>query len=342
VNTRAAAVNRRRAFGRNTVIHRLLLVDDFEPWRRYLSAALDTQPEWTVSAEAADGLEAVRKARNLDLDLILLDVGLPGISGIDAARRIVEHNPDARILFVSEHRSWEIAEAALATGARGYVLKSDAGRELPLAMQTVVSGERFVSPRLGGAPFVESADVTQGIRRPRHEAAFLSDEAALIDRWACFAEEALSAGSVCLAFATEPHLARLEQRLTSCGVDVPHAIRAARYHATTVAEAKSGFIVDGWPDTERFWSASTTLFLKAAQAAKGPGARVAAFGEIAPSLWRDGCGDAALQVERLWDEFARTYDVEIFCGYSWPPSAHADEQLFHQICAEHSVVHSHG
>ena len=120
------------------MIHRLLLVDDFEPWRRYLSATLDTHP-WQVLDEAADGLDAVQKARNLEPDLILLDVGLPQISGIDAARRIFDHNPHANILFVSEHRSWEIAEAALATGARGYVLKSDAGRDLPLAMRAVVA-----------------------------------------------------------------------------------------------------------------------------------------------------------------------------------------------------------
>jgi DNA-binding NarL/FixJ family response regulator len=322
------------------VIHRLLLVDDYEPWRRYLSTALDTHPEWQVSAEAADGLEAVRHARNLDLDLILLDVGLPGINGIEAARRIVDHNPDARILFVSEHRSWEIAEAALATGARGYVLKSDAGRELPFAMHAVVSGERFVSPRLGGAALLEDGDVTRR-RAPRHEVAFLSEESVLIDRWASFAEEALNAGSVCLAFATAPHRAQLEQRLISHGVHLATAVREARYQAADVVDGMP-FRVDGWPDAERFWSASTTLFMKAARAAKGPGARVAAFGEIAPSLWRDGRGDAALQVERLWDGFARTYDLEIFCGYSWPPSAQADEQLFNKICAEHSVVHPHG
>jgi len=321
------------------VIHRLLLVDDYEPWRRYLSAVLDAHPDWQVSADAADGLEAVRKARDLDLDLILLDVGLPGISGIDAARRIIESNPAARILFVSEHRSWEIAEAALATGARGYVLKSDAGRELPVAMHAVVTGERFVSPRLGGAPLLDATDRTHR-RRPRHEVAFLSEESALIDRWACFAEDALNAGSVCLAFASAPHLAQLEHRLTSDGVDVANAVREARYQPTEVAATMPGFMVDGWPDTQRFWSTSATLFMKAARAAKGPGARVAAFGEIAPTLWREGRGSAALQVERLWDAFARTYDLEIFCGYSWPPSADTDEQLFNQICAEHSVVHS--
>jgi DNA-binding NarL/FixJ family response regulator len=321
------------------VVHRLLLVDDYEPWRRYLRTALETHPDWRVSDEAADGLDAVRKAQNLDPDLILLDVGLPGISGLEAARRIFDQHPAAHILFVSEHRSWEIAEAALATGARGYVLKSDAGRELPLAMHAVVTGERFVSPRLGGAPLLDDADSARRTRSPRHEAAFLSDESALLDRFADFVEGALKSGSVCLAYPTAAHRAPLEARLTTRGVNLASVVREGRFVADDAVAAMSGFLVDGWPDEQRFWVAATGIFMKAARAAKGPGARVAAFGECAPELWRDGRGDAALRLEQLWDEFARTYDLEIFCGYSWPPAAHTEDDVFKDICAQHSTVH---
>src|SRR5262249_7027377 len=118
-----------------TLRQRVLVVDDYEPWRRHVRSALDQQSRFQIIAEAADGLDAVRQARALEPDVILLDVGLPLLNGIEAARQIFGHNLRSRILFVSEHRSSDIAGAALDTGAHGYVVKSDAGRDLLPAME---------------------------------------------------------------------------------------------------------------------------------------------------------------------------------------------------------------
>ena len=104
--------------------------------------------ELQIVGEVSDGLEAVQRARELEPDLILLDVGLPGINGIEVARRIRELSPRTKILFVSEGSSPDVAEAALGTGARGYVIKSDAGTELLPAVQGVLRGERFISSSL--------------------------------------------------------------------------------------------------------------------------------------------------------------------------------------------------
>src|SRR4029079_15493275 len=98
--------------------------------------------------EASDGTDAVRQARALSPELVLLDVSLPSLSGIEAAKRILAHNPDARILFLSEHRSPDIVEAALGTGPCGYVLKSSSGTELLPAMEAAVGGGRFISATL--------------------------------------------------------------------------------------------------------------------------------------------------------------------------------------------------
>ena len=98
---------------------RVLVVDDFEPWRRFVSTTLLKQPELEVIGEVSDGLEAVQKAEELQPDLILLDVGLPTLNGIEAARRIREVSPGSKILFASENRSADIAEEALSTGAGG-------------------------------------------------------------------------------------------------------------------------------------------------------------------------------------------------------------------------------
>src|SRR5207245_11799923 len=90
---------------------------------RFVSTRLHKQPELQVMGEALDGLEAVRKAQQLHPDLILLDIGLPSLNGIEAARRIRELSPKSKILFISENRSWDIAEEALRIGAGGYVVK---------------------------------------------------------------------------------------------------------------------------------------------------------------------------------------------------------------------------
>jgi DNA-binding NarL/FixJ family response regulator len=136
------------------LIYRVLVVDDYEPWRRHIKSALQASPRWQAVGEAADGLDAVQKAQALQPDLILLDVGLPELNGIEAARRILAVDPVRRILFLSENRSWDIVEAALGVGGPGYVLKSDAGRDLLSAMEAVVEGQRFISRSLTGRGLV--------------------------------------------------------------------------------------------------------------------------------------------------------------------------------------------
>ena len=128
----------------------ILVVDDYEPWLRFVSTTLREQPELEVVAQVSDGLEAVQQAERLQPDIILLDIGLPTLNGIEAARRIREVSPTSKILFVSENRSPDIAEEALSTGAGAYVVKSDAGSELLPAVKAVLEGKRFISASLAG------------------------------------------------------------------------------------------------------------------------------------------------------------------------------------------------
>lgn len=129
---------------------RVLVVEDYESWRRYFSTLLPKHEGLQVVGEAADGLEAVQKAEELQPDLILLDVGLPTLNGIEVARRLRRVSPASRILFVSETRSADVAEEALNAGAGGYVLKSDADSELLPAIRAVLEGKRFLSASLAG------------------------------------------------------------------------------------------------------------------------------------------------------------------------------------------------
>jgi DNA-binding NarL/FixJ family response regulator len=140
-----------------TVSTRVLLVDDYEPWLAFVLNALKKEPQLEIVAQASDGLEAVQRAEQLEPDLILLDIGLPKLNGIEAARRIREVSPTSKILFVSENRSPDVAEEALSNGAGGYVVKSDAASELLPAVKAVLEGKRFISASLAGHFLVATA-----------------------------------------------------------------------------------------------------------------------------------------------------------------------------------------
>jgi DNA-binding NarL/FixJ family response regulator len=126
---------------------KIVVVDDYEPWRRFVATALEERPEFRIVGEAADGLEAVQKIQELQPDLILLDIGLPKLNGLEVARRIRECAPNTRILFFSQNSSRDIAEEAIRIG-NGYVVKSDAQRELLSAVEAVLQGKQFLSASL--------------------------------------------------------------------------------------------------------------------------------------------------------------------------------------------------
>jgi DNA-binding NarL/FixJ family response regulator len=121
----------------------ILVVEDFEPIRRFVCSALESRAEFQVIGQASDGLEAIQKAEELQPDVILLDISLPKLNGIAAARQIRTRVPKAKILFLSENTSPGTVEEALRTGASGYVVKSEAGKELLGAVEAVIQGGQF-------------------------------------------------------------------------------------------------------------------------------------------------------------------------------------------------------
>jgi len=315
----------------------VLVVDDFAPWRRFVCLKLQSCPELSVVGEASDGLDAVQKAQRLQPDLILLDIGLPISNGIEAARQIREVSPRSRILFISENHSRDIAGEALLTGARGYVVKSDAATELFTALETVLQGKRFLSARLDG----HDLSVSSGNQVSHHEAGFYFDDRAFLDDVALFIGAALNIGDSAIVVATKSHRDDLLPKLKAQGLDMDAATVQGRYVALDAVDARSVFMRDGMPDPVLFMTGFGDLIVKARRAAQVKHARVAIFGEGAHLLWAEGNVEAAIQIEKLCNQLTEQYEVDILCSYflGHVPGG-MDNISYPHICAEHSAVYS--
>jgi DNA-binding NarL/FixJ family response regulator len=127
---------------------RILIAEDFVAFRRLICSILVKGKDLQVIGEVSDGLEALRKAEELKPDLILLDIGLPTLNGLQAARRIRKLAPACKIIFVSQQSSADLVQEALSLGAQGYVAKAKLGSDLLVAVEAVLEGRRFVSSGL--------------------------------------------------------------------------------------------------------------------------------------------------------------------------------------------------
>jgi DNA-binding NarL/FixJ family response regulator len=123
----------------------ILVVDDFAPWRQHIRSILELRTEFQIVGEASDGLEALHKAEELKPDLILLDIGLPKLNGIEAGNRLSQLVPGAKVIFVTAIGDVDVVQTAWGNGAQAYVLKVDAARELLPAIDAVLRGNKFAS-----------------------------------------------------------------------------------------------------------------------------------------------------------------------------------------------------
>lgn len=127
---------------------RILVVDDHAVVRRGVRALLESQSGWEICDEATDGLEAVSKAAELKPDIVILDISLPGLNGLEATSRILKESPASEVLILTMHHSEELAQQVIKAGARGYVLKSDADQSLVAAVDSLRQHRTFFTSRV--------------------------------------------------------------------------------------------------------------------------------------------------------------------------------------------------
>jgi DNA-binding NarL/FixJ family response regulator len=154
---------------------RILIADDHEVVRKGLRAILEAQPGWMVSRESSTGREAVEAALSEKPDIIIMDVNMPELNGLDATRQIVKANPAAQVIVLSAHDSENLIRQMLSSGARGYVLKSDAGQDLVAAVEALLQRRIFFTSTVSEVVLGDYVDGGAGtVRLPDSPAGRLS------------------------------------------------------------------------------------------------------------------------------------------------------------------------
>lgn len=334
---------------RGLSVTRVLLVEDHELFRRFIRSTLETRQDFTLVSEAADGLEAVHKCLELQPDVVILDIGLPGLSGIEAARRIRSIVPACKIVFLTQESSADVVQEALRLGAAGYVIKVRAAGDLVPALIAAREGQRFVSSGVAGVEpccrqRVEPGKGQLEAALPRnsathnHEIHFYPDDASFVAGFASFVERSLKARRAVLALIGESHRSEILRILETSGIHVSIAIEAGHFVPLDAAEVREEFMVNDRVDPVRLWRTSTGLLETLMES--NPGVPISICGEGAFMLLALGNGEAALEVERVWDQIAMRYGVEVCCPYL-TGSYMQDRGTYEQIRAAHSGMSVH-
>ena len=338
---------------------RVLVFMEFRQFRTLIAPILQQRPNWHVIGVAPEPSDAVRLARHLHPDLVLLDLDLPRMKGINAARQMRTVSPESKIVFLSQESSARVLRELFRFGVLGYVKKEYASRELIAAMEEVLQHRQFIGS--GGASHeLTDAEESRSKRRIKealtemaspsdekplspssHEIQFYSEDAVLLDRLSGFVEAALRAGHSAAVCATKSSRDDLACALQGRGLDVDDLIRRRNYMAFDAVRTLSAFTAGESLDRPNFLQVLGGVITTAAHAARGIRPRVALYQECSSLLWAKGGDETALQLEHLLNELVNRYDVDVLCGYSLIYfHGEEDSHAIQRLCAEHSAVNS--
>jgi DNA-binding NarL/FixJ family response regulator len=341
-------------------IYRVLLVEDFYTFRRAIRTMLEQHRGFQVVGEAANGKEAIQLAGKFLPDIILLDINLPALNGLEALPQILRDSPVSKIVFLTQESSAEVAEEALRLGAHGYVVKTDAGSELLQALEAITCDQRYLSRQLqkrmagkpgpgpGGMARTAVQETPVGIRglpvRPSlcaHEAQYYLQDSDFLESLEGCVSTALHAGDAVIVLLTGSHQRALCQGLQAMGLKVNDEIRMGRLRLLDADAIVAGYLGDELPDETRSREEARLLLESAKKTRTSELSRVCVFGECASLLYAKGNGDVVLMLERFWGELGKTHELYLRCWYQVnPQQLEIDSQFFQRVSEEHSAVHT--
>ena len=328
---------------------RILVVEDHEPFRKFVRTFLGQLEDFQLVGEAGDGLTAVRKCVELQPDLVLLDIGLPELNGIQAARQIRQLAPGSRIVFLTQESSSAIVHEALSLGAAAYVIKAHTASDLIIAIIAARDGRQFVSAGLDGSlrlnepPLIVARDTdfsSQASASPHHKVHFYPDDSSFVTGISAFIQRSLKAGKVVLAVTNESRRNAIIPAVEAGGIDTGSSIAAGRLILQDSPAFLKEIMTDDRIDSELLLRLSSELIETMIRA--NPGSRICACGDCASPLLEQGNVEGAMQIERVWNELSTRYDMELFCGYIFSGFQRAaDMPGYRDVCAVHSHVISY-
>ena len=304
-----------------------LVADDHPELLRGVCGLLASR--FDVVATARDGLEAIDLAQRLAPDVILLDIVMPGLDGLQVAARLQELDLPSRVVVMTSHAYDDYVEQAFQAGVWGFVRKMRLATDLVRALDHVHDGRLFL-PSLGTLPTVAGS---------AHAVQFHSYDGHFIQGVSDLANRALQRGHVVAVVATPAVRVGVAERLQQYGWHAGELGEYGRYHAMDAAASLAGVMRDGHPDPQRLSEGVAALERMRVEAADTLDPRLTLIGEIAVPLLLDGHVQDALEIERVWNGLTRALPWLGVCCY---PMASFDDlkapRPFHDVCAEHGFV----
>ena len=309
---------------------KILVAEDFRAFREFVCSQLHRRTDVHVVA-VDDGLAAVQAAADLRPDLVLLDIGLPTMNGLEAARQIRAQSPASKVVFLTQESAPEFVEAALDLGVDGYIIKTRAHDYMLPVVETMLAG------RAGGDERLRAARSSPDGRH-RHHAHCFADDSALLASAERFVLATLAAQDAAIVAMTRPHLDALRGGLRRRQATIDRAIEQGTLVTIDANDTVHTLTADSGVDWD-ILKAGWIEVLAAAGAATGqPRPRVASFSETGALLIAAGHVETAMRLEAIAEDLvARDLPtLEITCVYPMLPPAH--DSSFTRICAAHSLM----
>jgi CheY-like chemotaxis protein len=285
--------------------------------------------DFRLVAAVTDGRQAVEAVGRLDPDVAVLDITMPGLDGFRTAQALQRAGSRAKVVFLTLHDGDEYVEAALRSGAKGYVLKARMDADLQSALRHALAGRSFL-------PSLRSLSTLTG-GAGGHTIHFRANDSSFHDGVVELLLAAIARGEMAVVLANDTNRAGIARGLNAAGCDVSAMRGKGNYFEFDAAEAISQVVRNGLPDRDEL--AKMVDNLERLRLARPGGGRVTIFGEMAGLLLQAGNLDAAVRMEQLWSELTRTLPYFTICSYPTPIlRAEPHPGVWAAVCAEHSAV----